>query len=50
MATKNIRECGGFDCKILKFGSINATANILEKNDEWFKVKVHKTAKQWKGG
>ena len=49
VGNENIRECGGFDCKILKFGSINATANILEKNDEWFKVKVHENGKTMEG-
>lgn len=37
---EKIRGCGGSDCKVIKFGS-TGTATILEKNGEWFKIKIN---------
>ncbi len=41
IGNENIRECGGMNCDIIKAGSINATATILEDNGEWCRVKVY---------
>ncbi|MDD4376399.1 MAG: SH3 domain-containing protein [Clostridia bacterium] len=37
---ERIRECGGIDCKVIKFGSAG-TATILEENGDWVKIKIN---------